>query len=384
MGRRGTTPGRSGGSHRGHRGDPAARQGATALPDLATLTDVPAFSELAMSDDQSAAFEEACRALGAEGIDASELEPACVVRLDRSFPALASARGLLRAEFSFRFGVVREPSAVVGDWVVLRRPSGHDLGIIERVLPRASELARWRGGARGTRQVLAANVDRVVVVQALGGRGLDANQLARAVVVAADCGCDAAVVLSKADRSAAGSAGADASAAREVLGPGVPVVVSSSETGEGVERVRALVPAGTVALVLGESGAGKSSLLNALLGSRTLATGAVRASDDRGRHTTVARRMVSVPGGGVVVDAPGLRSLPLMGHERGLDLVFPEVAQAALECRFADCTHTHEPGCAVRALVERGSLAPERLGAYVALAAEMRAAARSLDPDVAR
>ncbi len=190
----------------------------------------------------------------------------------------------------------------------------------------------------------------------------------------------------------------DVAAVRDVLGEECRLVMASSA--EGVEAgraekdagvlgvpwgpaaVRSLVPAGTVAIVLGESGAGKSTLLNALLGHDVLETGAVRGSDDAGRHTTVARRMVSVPGGGVIVDEPGLRSLPIVGHERGLAAVFPEVADAARGCRFCDCTHTHEPGCQVRELLAAGQISRRRYDAYVALAAEMRESARTLDPDI--
>jgi ribosome biogenesis GTPase len=146
--------------------------------------------------------------------------------------------------------------------------------------------------------------------------------------------------------------------------------------------VRAVVPRGQTAIVLGESGAGKSTLLNALLGHEALETGAVRESDDAGRHTTVARRMVSLPGAGVIVDAPGLRSLPLVGHERGLAKVFPEIAEAARDCKFRDCTHTHEPGCEVRGRFEAGEYSEIRFDAYVSLAAEMRESADSLDPDI--
>ena len=182
---------------------------------------------------------------------------------------------------------------------------------------------------------------------------------------------------------------------REVLGEGCALALTSSaaEGAEerrvrdaaarlgvswGVAAVRELVPQGTVAIVLGESGAGKSTLLNALLGHEALETGAVREADDMGRHTTVARRMVSLPGAGVIVDEPGLRSLPIVGHERGLAKVFPDIADAARECRFRDCTHTHEPGCGVRA----AGFSEVRLACYLALAAEMRESAASLDPDV--
>jgi ribosome biogenesis GTPase len=143
-----------------------------------------------------------------------------------------------------------------------------------------------------------------------------------------------------------------------------------------------LVPEGVIAIVLGESGAGKSTLLNALLGRAVLETGAVRASDDAGRHTTVTRRMVSLDDAGVIVDEPGLRSLPLVGHERGLAKVFPDIASEAVHCRFRDCTHTHEPGCAVREHAETNGYAGRRLDAYLSLAREMRVSRQTLDPDV--
>ena len=133
--------------------------------------------------------------------------------------------------------------------------------------------------------------------------------------------------------------------------------------------------------MLGPSGAGKSTLLNALLGREALETGTVRESDGVGRHTTVTRRMVDIPDAGVIVDEPGLRTLQMVGHERGLALVFPPIAAAARNCKFRDCTHTHEPGCAVLAeFGERGSSV--RLDTYLALAGEMRESAGTLDPDV--
>ena len=159
-------------------------------------------------------------------------------------------------------------------------------------------------------------------------------------------------------------------------------MVTSSVLGEGLDEVRSLVPAGRVAMILGESGAGKSTLLNALLGADALATGAVRERDDMGRHTTVARMMVKLPGAGVICDAPGLRSLPLVGHERGLAKAFPEISELAQTCRFRDCTHGDEPGCAVREAREAGELDEVRVESYLALADEMRASASTLDPDV--
>lgn len=347
------------------------------LPALSSLSDIPEFSVLTPSERQKSAF-------GEMAAGESDLHMGCVVRLDRGYPAVAWEGGLVRAEFAAGLTKGEADSRVaVGDWVVLRVPEGHDKAQIEAILPRESDVARWRGGARGERQTLAANVDIVLVAQALGARRISMDRIARSAVIAADCGAHVAVVFTKADRAEADVLEADVTLVRAVLGPEVPVVVTSSARDRaGVEDVRALVPRGTIAIVLGESGAGKSTLLNALLGHEALETGAVRARDDKGRHTTVARRMVALPGGGVIVDEPGLRSLPLVGHERGLRLVFPRIAEAALGCRFRDCTHTHEPGCAVREALAEGEFTPDSLDAYLALATEMRESAASLDPDI--
>ena len=140
---------------------------------------------------------------------------------------------------------------------------------------------------------------------------------------------------------------------------------------------------GSFVAVLGHNGCGKSTLLNALLGHDTLATGGVRERDDQGRHTTVARVMVALPGdAGVIADAPGLRSLPLVGHERGLARAFPEIVEASRACRFGDCTHTHEPGCAVREAEDAGQIDSLRLETFQNLASSMRVSAQMLDPDV--
>ena len=150
-----------------------------------------------------------------------------------------------------------------------------------------------------------------------------------------------------------------------------------------MDEVRACIPRGTCAMILGESGAGKSTLLNTLLGVEALETNDVRERDDAGRHTTVARIMVALPDPcGVIADCPGLRSLPLVGHERGLARAFPEIVEASHACRFNDCTHTHEPGCAVLEGVEEGEIERVRVGAFLALAREMRVSAQGLDPDI--
>ncbi len=372
-----------------------------ALPALSSLTELPAWEELVPTNEQRAAFDAEARSLVADEPGAAgEMRMGCVVRLDRGFPAVMCAEGVVRAEFATRLTKADYSRVAVGDWVCLRLAQGHEMGLICAILPRRSDIARWRGKARGERQTLAANVDVVLVVQALGEERVQCDRLARSAVIAADCGARIAIVLTKADRAGAEMLVRDVGRIREILGDEVRLVATSSAArkssgekelrkaaleagvGWGEDGVRALVPEGAIAIVLGESGAGKSTLLNALLGREALETGAVRASDDAGRHTTVARRMVSLVGAGVIVDEPGLRSLPLVGHERGLAKVFPQIAEAALECRFNDCTHTHEPGCGVREGLAEGLWPAARVEEYVALASEMRASLRGLDPDV--
>lgn len=363
-----------------------------ALPSADELEKIPTFVELALpklldsqKDNLEAARRRAQERMGAEYAAAVEL--GCVVRLDRGFPLIALERGFVRAEHSVDFAKGSAAQAgimpTVGDWVAVAMPDGHDMGVIEEVLPRKSAFVRWRGGKRGEFQTLAANLDIVIIVAALGDGELPLDRIARSLVVVRDCGASAAVVLTKADRKeSARHVEADLERVRALVGENCPIVVTSSAEGAGMESVRSLVPTGTVAMILGESGAGKSTLLNALLGVDALATGAVRERDDMGRHTTVARMMVRLPDAGIICDTPGLRSLPLVGHERGLALAFPEISERAEVCHFTDCTHGTEPGCAVREAEAAGKISSVRTEAYVALAAEMRASARSLDPDV--
>lgn len=376
------------------------------------LDHIPSFGDLRVDDTQVSAFEAARSELaGTLDIPLEEIELSAVVRLDRGFPMIATRSGvLLRAEHAVDFAKgkpgkrgkrskraadaeVASSAGVdgmlpsVGDVVAVRVTSGHDMGVILRVLPRRTSFERWRGKNRGERQVLAANVDVIFIVQPLGAERdtlpLMRDRVARSLVLARDCGADPVVVLTKVDRCEPAEVTDVCDALRRLAGADVRVIATSSRTGEGLDEVRSCIPQGSVGMILGESGAGKSTLLNTLLGSEALETNAVRERDDAGRHTTVARIMVALPEPcGVIADCPGLRSLPLVGHERGLARSFPEIVEASRACRFNDCTHLHEPGCAVREGVECGEIEQSRLDAFLSLAREMRVSAQSLDPDI--
>jgi ribosome biogenesis GTPase len=249
----------------------------------------------------------------------------------------------------------------VGDWVVV------DGGMVVDVLHRRSLLRR--ADPAGGEQWLAANVDVVLVVCGLD-RPVRTGRVERAVTLALDAGATPVVVLTKADLGAGET---------PPVPPFVDVVTTSSATGAGIEQVRDLVRERTVVL-LGESGAGKSTLLNALLGDTVAPTGPVRAGDAKGRHTTTARHLRTVPGGGVVIDTPGIRAIGLAADTDAVDAGFPDVTQLAGGCHFADCAHGEEPGCAVVAAVDAGDLPAARLASWRSLRREALAMERRADP----
>lgn len=273
----------------------------------------------------------------------------------------------------------------VGDWVaVTASGAAEDPAVVNAVLPRRTAFRRTNAdGARqpglhlADEQVLAANVDVALVVTGLDG-DFNLRRIERYLAVAWAGGTLPVIVLNKADvatdlpgrRMAAGA-----------VAPGVEVRVISARTGDGIDALAAehLGP-GRTAVVLGSSGVGKSTLVNALLGYDRLPTQAVRADDSRGRHTTTHRELVRLPGGGLLIDTPGIRSLGVAGAADGLDATFAEIADLATGCRFRDCRHDAEPGCAVLAAVANGGLDPVRLASHRKLERESAHAARSADP----
>ncbi|ONK14884.1 ribosome small subunit-dependent GTPase A [Streptomyces sp. MP131-18] len=295
-------------------------------------------------------------------------EPVRVIAVDRGRCDVVAAAGPLRAVTG------RGLDPCTGDWAALE-PGGEPR--LAALLPRRTAIVRASAARDSHGQVLAANVDTVVVAVSLT-TALDAGRLERLLALAWESGARPVVALTKADGTEDVS---DVLAEAAAAAPGVGVVATSAVSGEGLPELTALLT-GTVVL-LGPSGAGKSTLGNALLGADRLATGAVRERDDKGRHTTVRRELLPLPGGGVLIDTPGLRGVGLHNAAEGLDQVFPEMERLAADCRFADCAHEAEPDCAVLAAVESGELPPRRLASYRKLLRENAWAAARTDARLA-
>jgi len=270
----------------------------------------------------------------------------------------------------------RDPLSVpvTGDFVELEpNPAGESR--ILSVCPRKTAFIRRDPSGSGRRaQVLAANFDYVFIFAGCD-RPFAPGRLERAFALSRQSGAEAVVVLSKADLADARELEELAECARRAA-PGAAVVPLSSKTGAGVETLRALLAPGRVAVLLGESGAGKSTLLNALAGKRVADTGEVRAKDAKGRHTTTAREFSRLPSGGAAIDTPGLREIGLHEAAEGIGDAFADVESLFAGCRFSDCSHGSEPGCAVRAAIEDGSLDPERWESYLKYSAESRSRGR--------
>jgi ribosome biogenesis GTPase / thiamine phosphate phosphatase len=271
--------------------------------------------------------------------------------------------GTSRADLARHLRVAGRRIAV-GDWVGLRQAG--DRSEIGAVLDRQSAIRRKTPDMEVSEQVLAANVDVIFIATALDG-DFNPRRVERLLTVAYQSGAAPAVLLTKADIADARAALAEA----QTLAPGVQVLAISSRTGEGIEAVRQAIGRGRTAVLIGSSGVGKSTLINRLVGSRQLRTGDVHRSG-QGRHVTTRRELLVLPGQGVVIDTPGLREIQLWAGEEALDEAFQDVEELVLSCRFSDCRHEGEPGCAPAAALADGTLAPARWASYRKLQSELR------------
>jgi len=292
------------------------------------------------------------------------LVPARVSAAHRGAFDVLTAEGVLRTQLPGRL-VHDHTDVAVGDWV------GLSDGTIREVLPRSSAIVRHAAGRAARAQTLAANIDIAFIVSSLGP-DLEPRRIERYLVTIWESGATPEIVLTKADRLEDTAA---LVAEVEAVALGVPVHVVSALTGQGCDALRERLRPGTTAVLLGSSGVGKSTLVNRFAGHEAMAVSETRADDDEGRHTTSHRELILLPGGGVIVDTPGLRELQLWDGASGIDETFADVEELAGHCRFNDCSHTSEPGCAVLAAVESGALPRERFESWRKLQKELRALA---------
>ncbi len=300
-----------------------------------------------------------------------DLMPARVTVVHRGNYELVCERGTPRGEPTGRLLFTADDAQelpVVGDWVAAQLLNDDTFALVHEVLPRRTLLRRKDPGRTVDYQVLAANIDTAFCVQS-ADRDFNLHRLERYFVMIRDGGIDPVVLISKIDL-------VDDALRREMfdavarVSGGARCITLSARTGEGVDEFRAGLPPGSTSCLLGSSGVGKSTLLNALLGEELFDTQEVREADHRGRHTTTRRQLVRLDNGALLVDTPGMRELGNIGAETGMAETFGDVQALIAQCRFSDCTHTQEDGCAVLAAIESGELGEDRFEHYLKLQRE--------------
>ncbi|MDF2988044.1 MAG: ribosome small subunit-dependent GTPase [Eubacterium sp.] len=254
----------------------------------------------------------------------------------------------------------------VGDWAGVEVIPGADI-FIRFVLPRKTKFSRAAAGIEVKEQVVAANADTVFLIQSLN-KDFNMKRLERYMIAAWDSGAVPVIVLTKADCC---EDVADKLSMVYGTAPGVEVYAISSVTRQGIDEIRKYLQPGRTVALLGSSGVGKSTLVNTLAGEELLKTQSIREDDSRGRHTTTHRELVLMPGGGMILDTPGMRTLSIWESETGMDIMFGDVEELVKHCRFHDCKHQNEPGCAVRAALESGKLEQKRWDSWLKLQKEI-------------
>lgn len=287
-----------------------------------------------------------------------------VIAEEREFEAVVTSRG--RGDP----GQVRYPT--VGDWCAARPPEFDGPGVIDGVMPRRTVFTRRAAGRATREQSVAANVDIAFLVTGLD-EDYSLRRIERLLALTWESGARPVVVLNKADTC---DCVEERLAEATGVAPGADVRAASATTGTGLDELRAFIGRGVTVVFLGSSGVGKSTIINRILGYDRMKTAPVRADDGRGRHTTTTRELVVLPAGGVLIDSPGVREVGMWVGEEAIDATFAEIADIAGGCRFSDCSHEHEPGCAVRAAVESGELDAMRLASFHQLRREAASTAR--------
>ncbi|MBU8542618.1 MULTISPECIES: ribosome small subunit-dependent GTPase A [Roseomonadaceae] len=297
--------------------------------------------------------------------------PGRIIVQQREAHMVLTDKGTLSARISGRLRHEAREAGLptAGDWVALSAKANDGTATIHAILPRRTAFVRRAADSLQTLQVIAANIDVVFVVTSMNA-DLNPRRLERFLAAAWQSGARPVVVLTKADLCAEPEAQAAEIAA---LAAGCPVLVVSVRQGLGMDGLMAQIAPGETCALIGSSGVGKSTLVNALLGEERMATQEIRAADARGRHTTSNRQLILLPGGGLILDTPGIREVGLIDADEGLSTVFDDIEALARNCRFSDCGHGNEPGCAVRAALEDGRLDAQRWAHFQKLSAELAA-----------
>jgi ribosome biogenesis GTPase / thiamine phosphate phosphatase len=314
-----------------------------------------------------------------ESLRIPDAVPGRVVLIEKDLCQVLTASGEMSAQLSGRMRYLAsgaEEYPAIGDWLAVQPLPGETKVVIQAILPRKSKFSRqssdWAGrrdGGKTREQVVAANVDTVFLVNGLdGGRGFNVRRIERYLAIAWSSGAAPVVVLNKADLCP------DIDyyiRETEKVAYAIPIHAVSATVKTGLENLKEYLVKGSTVAFLGSSGVGKSALINALLGEDRLATAEVRKSDKEGRHTTTRRELILLPGGGAVIDTPGMRELQVWTDEASLDNAFEDISALAANCRFSDCRHDQEPGCAVREALGSGALDVKHFKSYLQLQKEL-------------
>ncbi|MBM0066672.1 ribosome small subunit-dependent GTPase A [Alkalicoccobacillus gibsonii] len=313
-----------------------------------------------------------------EQLQTDELIPGRVVLEHKRLYRVMTATGELLSEVSGKFAfdaLDRQDFPAVGDWVAVSVREGEGKAIIHKVLERSSQFSRKAAGYTFEEQLVAVNVDTVMLVMALTN-DFNPRRMERYVLLAYESGANPVIVLSKRDLCA------DLESPMDQLErdcPGVPIHAVSSLTGEGLEQLSEYLTEGKTIALLGSSGAGKSSLTNAFMDHQVQKVNETRLSDDRGKHTTTHRELFLLPSGAAIIDTPGMREIQLLGAENGMEQSYEDIYALADSCKFNDCKHQHEPGCRVQEAIQTGELSEQRYLGYVKLLKEQAFAKRQAD-----
>jgi ribosome biogenesis GTPase len=294
-----------------------------------------------------------------------------VTAVDRNRYLVMNEAGEVPAEAAGNFlysAVSSEDLPCVGDWVLVHIHNSGALAIIHGVIPRKTFLRRKTAGKTVDTQMIAANIDTALILQSCD-QDFNIRRLERYMVVANDGGIEPVLLLSKTDLIGAEALEPVMSQIRQAE-IGIRVIPFSSTTGSGMDAVKSMFQKGKTYCLLGSSGVGKTTLLNRLMGRDAFETNAIREKDGKGRHTTARRQLTVLGNGALLIDTPGMRELGLIGAGDGIERSFPDIHELSGRCRFSDCTHTNEPGCAVLAAIQAGALSSERFNGYLKLAKE--------------